>query len=147
MLILDHNGKKDAMLNKQFYIEFGKVAYAMSMADGEIQEEERQILFDLVKEHLAPLEKQEDDFGSSIAFYTLFSFESEDEIQDTMENAFASFLDHLHTHKINLSGTIKDALTAILKKIAQSYGRFTKTEKAIMDKYLEELDAYGKEPA
>ena len=29
------------MINKDFYIEFGKVVYAMAMADGKIQEVEK----------------------------------------------------------------------------------------------------------
>ena len=129
-------------MNKAFYIQYGKVCYAMSMADGEIQDQEKEILRTVVKENLAVLETSEDEYGSNLAYYTLFSFEQEEEQRENLRVAMASFLDWLHTHRIQLSEEVKNALVKVLKKIAQSYGRFTKTEQEVLTTFIDELNAY-----
>ncbi|MCB9232888.1 MAG: hypothetical protein H6581_14545 [Bacteroidia bacterium] len=120
------------MVNKEFYKEFGKVLYAMAMADGEIQPNEKSVMFTMVREELAPLEKQSDEYGTDLAFYVLFSFEMEEEVNDSVENAINSFLFFLSNHQIKISPKVRNACLNILRKIAKSYGRITKPEGALL---------------
>ena len=134
------------MLNKSYYIEFGKVVYAMAMADGEIQEEERASLYKTVREELAPVESITDEFGTDLAFYTLFSFEQEDDVtHDSVEDAFNYFIDFLHTHNFKMPLSARNACINILKKMASSYGRTTKKEVALIEKLELEMDKFIRE--
>lgn len=138
--------KDKRMLSKNFYTEFGKVVYAMAMADGEIQEEERAVLYKTVREELAPLENLTDEFGTDLAFYTLFSFEQEDEIaHDTVEDAFSYFIDYLHLRNFKMTTKARNACINILKRMASSYGRTTKKEEALIDKLELEMDKFIRE--
>lgn len=127
------------MVNKQFYIEFGKVAYAMMMADGEIQDSEKDTLRSWVEEELAPIENLRDEFGTDLAHYVTFSYETEDEIHDDVEDALNSFLNFIHTHQIKASPEIRKACHNILSRIARSYGRITKVERSVLDRFDQEF--------
>lgn len=127
------------MVNKQFYIEFGKVAYAMMMADGEIQDSEITTLRAWVQEELAPLESLRDEFGTDLAHYVTFSYEAEDEIHEDVEDALNSFLHYIHTHQVKASPEIRKACHNILSRIARSYGRVTKVEKSVLERFDKEF--------
>lgn len=122
------------MVNKEYYIEFGKIVYAMCMADGAIQDQEKTALFQLVKDELAPIENVADEFGTDLAYYTLFSFEMEDETFDTVSEASKSFVNYLSMNNIKPSEPIRKACMNILKKVARSYGRITQEEQALLDR-------------
>ena len=130
------------MLNKEFYIEFGKVAYAMMMADGEVQEGEKNAFLDMVRTELAPLESEADEHGTDLAFYSIFSFETESEFKHGVQDAFNDLLQYLHDRNIKLTPEIKKACLKVLNKVARAYGRFTKHEHEIFDRFQESLNKY-----
>lgn len=128
------------MVNKEFYKEFGKVVYAMAMADGAIQDNEKKVMFKMVREKLAPIENISDEYGTDLAYYVLFSFEMEEEVNDTVEDALNSFLFFLNNHKLIMSDEVKSSCLGILRKIAKSYGRITKPEAALLKKVEDRFD-------
>ena len=132
------------MLGKEFYIEYGKVIYALALADGEIHPEEEQEIKKMVKEELAPIENGTDEFGTDLAFYALFSFESEDDVtHDTVEDAFNSFLDFLHRRKIKIKPANREVLVRILYNIADSFDGIDQREQKLLDKFKVELETYA----
>ncbi len=46
------------MLNKEFYITYGKLLYALAKSDGYIQDVERDSIMNLIQEKVALIEKQ-----------------------------------------------------------------------------------------
>lgn len=134
--------KPHYMLNKEFYIEFGKVAYAMMMADGEVQDLEKQAFLDLVRSELAPLESKSDEHGTDLAYYSIFSFETESEMDMGVSDAFNDFLQYLDDRNIQLTPEVKKACLKVLNKVARAYGRFTKHEHEIFDRFQERLNKY-----
>jgi hypothetical protein len=60
---------------KQYYKELGKLLYAISIADGVVQQEERDQLHQYVTKELAHNEKTYDSSGMNQAFYVDFEFE------------------------------------------------------------------------
>ena len=64
------------MLNKDFYIIFGKLLYALAKSDGFIQEIEKNKIMELVKDKMVLIEQQNDFSGTDLAYYTEFAFEA-----------------------------------------------------------------------
>ncbi len=124
---------------KEFYIEFGKIVYAMAMADGAVQEEEKAALYRLVRDELSTVENYSDEYGTDLAYYTLFSFELEGEVFNTVSEASKSFMNYLSMNKTKPDEKLKKACLNILKKVARSYGRVTQEEKAILDQVSKTL--------
>lgn len=60
---------------KQYYKEFGKMVYAVAMADGVITPEEKEILHSSVLKYLAAYEESEDSSNMNTAFYVDFEFD------------------------------------------------------------------------
>jgi hypothetical protein len=60
---------------KEYYKSLGRLVYAVAMADGHIQEEERQKLHSFVLKKLAMNEHENDSSGMNKAFYVDFEFE------------------------------------------------------------------------
>lgn len=131
------------MLSKNFYIEFGKVVYSMAMADGDVQEEERARIVELVREKIAPLEEENDEFGTSLAFFTLFSFESEDENRMAIDVTMGSFSDYLKKYQKPIPLPMRKALVKTIKEIAKSYGRFTISEKELFETFVDDIENYS----
>ena len=118
------------MIPKHFYIEFGKVLYALAVADGYVSEKEKNAVINLVKDKLAPLEDMPDQFGTDLAFYTEFAFETEDDFFDSKEAALESFNTYLKVTKMKLPGNFKKACMEILESLAKSTGHKVSLEEA-----------------
>lgn len=111
------------MIPKQFYVEFGKVLYALAVADGHVSEKEKNAVIKLIKEKLAPIEDVPDRFGTDLAYYAEFAFETEEDLFDTKEAALESFITYLKVSNIRLPKTVKEACLDILKTLARTSGR------------------------
>jgi uncharacterized tellurite resistance protein B-like protein len=110
------------MVSKQFYIEFGKVLYAMAVADGYVSEKEKNAVMKLIKEKLAPIEDVPDQFGTDLAYYAEFAFETEEDFFDSKEAALESFNSYLKVSNTRLPKSVKAACLDILKTLAKSSG-------------------------
>lgn len=129
------------MNSKDYYIEFGKVVYAIAMADGEIQDEEKEVVVRMVKEELASMEDKTDSFGTDLAYYTLFSFEREEEQGSDPETAMESFFSYLDRHHLHPGERTRRACIKLLKRVAGSYGRTTLAEKQLLEKFEHRLNS------
>lgn len=125
------------MVPKHFYIEFGKVLYALAIADGYVSEKEKNAVIQLVKEKLAPVEDLPDKFGTDVAFYAEFAFETEEDFFDSKEAALESFNTYLKVSNIRLPKTVKNACLDILNTLAKSSGHKISQKEADIIKYFD----------
>jgi hypothetical protein len=130
------------MNTKDFYVQLGKVVYAVAMADGEIQAEEKEVVIKMVKEELASIEDKTDGFGTDLAYYTLFSFEREEERENDPADAVASFFSYIERHHLHINDRTKEASIKLLRRVASSYGRTTTKEKQLLDNFERRLKAH-----
>jgi uncharacterized tellurite resistance protein B-like protein len=126
---------KKAMLNKDFYIIFGKLLYALAKSDGFIQDIEKNKIMDLVKEKMVLIEKQNDFSGTDLAYYTEFAFEAAEEFELTLEDALLEFNSFFKLHHVEFNREQKRVLTEILEEIATIYGKLTTKELEIIKKF------------
>jgi hypothetical protein len=116
------------MVSKQFYIEFGKVLYALAIADGYVNEKEKNAVIRLIKEKLAPVEDVPDKFGTDLAFYAEFAFETEEDFFDSKEAALESFNTYLKVSNTRLPKSVKAACMDVLKTLAKTTGHKISSE-------------------
>jgi uncharacterized tellurite resistance protein B-like protein len=123
------------MLNKDFYKTFGKLLYALAKSDGYIQETEEKKIISLVHDKLAVLETQNDFSGTDLAYYIEYAFEAAQEFELTVEDALLEFHAHFKLHHLHLDQKQKDILLEVLNEVASTYGKVSKKEMAILDKF------------
>jgi uncharacterized tellurite resistance protein B-like protein len=123
------------MLNKDFYITYGKLLYALAKSDGYIQDIERARIMNLIQEKMALIEKQNDFSGTDLAYYTEFAFEAAEDFELTLEDALLEFNAHFKLHHVHFSEEQKRILTEVLEEVATIYGKVTKREVEIIEKF------------
>ncbi len=125
------------MLNKDFYITYGKLLYALAKSDGYLQEIEKEKIIDLVHDKLATIETQNDFSGTDLAFYTSFAFEAAEEFELTVQDALLEFTAHFKFHHLHMSYEQRQVLITVMEDVARIYGKVTKKELSIIEKFKE----------
>ncbi|MEA3494656.1 MAG: hypothetical protein U9R42_01330, partial [Bacteroidota bacterium] len=125
---------------KQFYIELGRLIYAIAKSDGEVQKEEVSIFKKILNEELLPLEDATDEFGTDSAFYTEFEFENLSERDATVNETFVSFIKFLKSNKKDVTEEIKQVCLNSVIKVADAFAGIEKSEQYFIDKLKKELD-------
>lgn len=116
---------------KQYYKELGKLVYAVAMADGTVQPEEREKVHEVVMKELAGFENESDSSGMNKAFYVDFEFEFSQNNPPDITQTIVSF-NHFVNENIErgdkplLARSIK-----LLDAVANAYTR--KKEKDIIE--------------
>lgn len=116
---------------KQYYKELGKLVYAVAIADGAVQTEEREKLHEMVIKELAAYENDSDSSGMNKAFYVDFEFEFSEQNHPEINSTIKSFNRFV---KDNREAGDKDLLThtlSLLDKVANAYVK--KKEMDIID--------------
>lgn len=119
---------------KEFYIELGKLVYAIAMADGQVQQEELDTLRNTINTHLAPLEDSMDEFGTDSAFYTEFEFETLMDSQADVKSCFESFMQYIENNKNLFTPKFKAACINVIEEVAKAYQGIIPAEKELIDK-------------
>ncbi|MBL6963932.1 MAG: hypothetical protein ISR55_08915 [Bacteroidetes bacterium] len=125
---------------KQFYIELGKLLYAVAKADGKVQLEEVQDLHKLVRDVLLKTENKTDEFGTNSAFYTEFEFETMLDSKAEMNEAYKSFIKFVNINKEHITDDLKNICISSVEKIADAFEGIVPQEKAFIDKFKNDLD-------
>jgi hypothetical protein len=118
---------------KDFYIHLGKLAYAVAMADGNVQQEEIDKLRLDLKEILLPLESDLDEFGMDSAFYTEFEFEKLMDQEVEVAAAFKEFIAFAENNKGNITDKMKEVSIKIIENVANAYQGIIKEEQVLID--------------
>jgi hypothetical protein len=121
------------MLNKDFYITYGKLLYALAKSDGYVQEVEKEKIIALVHDKLATVETQSDFSGTDLAYYTTFAFEAAEEFELTLEDAMLEFRSHFKWHHLHISEAQKKLLLEVIQEVSESYGSVSKREIEIIE--------------
>ena len=125
---------------KQFYIELGRLLYAIAKSDGAIQKEEIEEFYKILREEVLSFESSTDEFGTDRAFYTEFEFESLMDKNAGMNQTFLSFIKFMRKNKAHVTEDIKQLCTNAVERVAESYQGIVHEEQFFIDKLKQELD-------
>jgi hypothetical protein len=129
------------MLYKQYYSELGKMLYALASVDGTITAAEKKALHDIVRNELAPAEKNRDEFGTDAAWYAEIEFDILDETVTDPSAAFASFLGFLEDHQTAVTVPMMESARRIAARLAASFRGTNRKEQALLAELDRKLNA------
>ena len=127
---------------KQYYKELGKLVYAVAVADGAIQAEERDELHQFVLKELADKEQTSDSSGMNQAFYVDFEFDSTEEKHPPINDVIKSYTRFIHTNHETNDGALINNSVKLLETVALAYSK--KNEKNIIDDVKHEINEISK---
>jgi hypothetical protein len=116
---------------KQYYKELGRLVYAVAIADGSIQHEERSELRQFVSKQLASHEQRSDSSGMNVAFYVDFEFDESESDHLNVNEAIRSYLRFLGANHEPGDEALISRSVALLESVANAYRH--KKEKDIID--------------
>ena len=126
---------------KQFYINLGKLVYAIAMADGRVQQEEIEKFREDLNELLLPLQEGVDEFGMDSAFYSEFEFEKLMDKNISMQEAFDSFSIYIDENKNDFNDELKEICIKIVENVAEAYEGIVQEEKDLIAALKEKLNS------
>lgn len=126
---------------KEYYQELGKLLYAIAMADGEIQKEEREKIHEMVTKRLAPIESSTDQAGTDAAYITEFEIDFLEEFAEDLETAYESFADWYSFNKSDFSQELKDVTVELAEEVAKAFGGVDPKEKELLDKLIDRVNS------
>lgn len=122
---------------KQYYKELGKMVYAVAIADGVVQEEERENLHRFVLKALANNEHTYDSSGMNQAFYVDFEFEESAKNKMNLNGSIAAFSKFIQeNHEPNDKQLIERSVK-LLEVVANAYSK--NKEKNIIEAFKNRL--------
>lgn len=123
-----------------FYVELGRLFYAIAKSDGVIQQEEWEKVKRIVSEELGPLEESEDEFGMDNAFFTEFEFERLVERQSSVKDAFFSFIAFAKQNLPSIPISYRKLIIKAVEKVAIAHGGIDETEQALITRLKHALE-------
>lgn len=127
---------------KQYYKELGKLVYAVAVADGAIQAEEREKLHQFVLKELADKEQTSDSSGMNQAFYVDFEFDTAEEKHFDIDDVIKSYSRFVHANHEPNDGDLLNNSVKLLESVALAYSK--KNEKNIIDNVKYEISEISK---
>lgn len=121
------------MMSKKFYVELGKLFYAIAAADGKIRPQEVQELKKIIRDDLVPMEDGHDRFGTDHAFLAEFEFEVLADKGIRPEAAYKSFLAYIKENNKHIDAQMRAKAVSIAEKIATSYRGINEPEKKLLE--------------
>jgi len=113
------------------YYALGELAYAVAIADGKVQKEERKKIHDIVVEGTAAHSKDID--VSEIIFHIL----QKDKLD--WPTAYDWALKQMRLYDNHLTADMKVDFVSVLDEIAHAFNSVTIEEKNVIDKFQEDL--------
>ena len=124
---------------QEFYIETGRLLYAIAMADGAIQEDEKSKMLNLVRDTLRKLEGSVDAFGTSNAFYTEFELERLIDFNVDSRESFDSFIDYFESNRSEMTSDLKAIIIQMAEEVAEAWDGVVAEENAYIIRLKEVL--------
>lgn len=113
---------------KNYYKELGRLVYAVAIADGAVQMEEREKLHEFVLKVLANNEHSTDSSGMNQAFYVDFEFEESEKNQRNLNgaiNVFSRFIEQNHEPQ---DKALIERSIGLLEAVALAYSKKNETK-------------------
>ena len=108
---------------KQYYKELGKLVYAVAIADGIVQAEERTKLHQFVLKELASKEKTYDSSGMNQAFYVDFEFDESEKNRLNLNGTLLKFSEFIRENFEQQDKELLQSSIALLEAVANAYPR------------------------
>lgn len=124
---------------KQYYKELGKLVYAVAIADGVVQHEEREKLHQFVLKALANNEHSYDSSGMNQAFYVDFEFEESERNNINLNGSIASFSKFIQENYEPNDKQLVERSVKLLEVVATAYSK--NKEKNIIEAFKNRLKA------
>ncbi|MDD2965465.1 MAG: hypothetical protein PHQ65_01310 [Bacteroidales bacterium] len=118
---------------QEFFIETGRLFYAIGMADGAIQPDERSKMLGIIRENLKELESSSDAFGTANAYYTEFEIERLIDFNVSSKEAFRSFLDFVAENEQEIDMNLRKLIVQMAENVAESWNGIEKGEADLID--------------
>lgn len=119
---------------QNIYYALGILAYAIAKADGKVQLEEREKLFEIVKR----------EANHSIDFqYAQIIFQILEKDKPGYRNTYHWAINELKKGRHYLSPEIKEKMIHTLKEIAMSFNLISEEEKSIINQFKIDLESIG----
>lgn len=128
---------------KQYYKELGKLVYAVAVADGVIQDEERDKLHEFVLKELSFKETTTDSSGMNQAFYVDFEFDEAEHKHLPINEAIKSFSRFVHANYESKDTGLINNSVKLLETVAEAYSK--KKEKDIIENVKHEMNEISKD--
>lgn len=117
---------------EHLYYALGELAYAVAVADGKIQQEERQKLHDIVVEATAC---HKTDFNiSGIIFHIL----QKDHVN--LLPVYDWAIKEIREHSYFLTEDMKVDFIGVIEKVARAFGSITIEEENIIEKFKQDIE-------
>ncbi|MFC2110928.1 hypothetical protein ACFLQ5_00595 [Bacteroidota bacterium] len=126
---------------KQFYINLGKLVYAIAMADGSVQQEEIEKFREDLDDLLKPLHGGVDELGMDSSFHTEFEFEKLMDENISMKDAFDSFSSYIDENKRDFTDEIKRVCIKMVENVANAYQGIIAEERELINALNEKLNS------
>jgi hypothetical protein len=122
---------------KQYYKELGKLVYAIAIADGNIQPEEKDKLNSFVLKNLSHLEHETDTSGMNKAFYVDFEFDNSELMHIDTDLAVKSFSQYVNSNSEPGDEKLINQSVQLLEAVSDAFTE--KKEKQIIKRVKGEL--------
>lgn len=124
---------------QEFFIETGRLLYAIAMADGEVQPDEQARILGIIRQNLKELEDSHDAFGTANAFYTEFEVERLIDFRVEPREAFASFIEFVRENGGEITAGIRSQIVKMAENVAESYNGIENHEAELLQRLRKEL--------
>lgn len=124
---------------QEFFIETGRLFYAIAMADGEVQPSEHKLILDIIRRNLKELESSSDAFGTANAYYTEFEMERLIDFKVEPIEAFNSFIDFATENLNDISTDLRIQLVQMAENVAESWNGVVNTEHDLLSRLKKAL--------
>jgi tellurite resistance protein len=118
---------------QEFFIEFGRLLYAIAKSDGKVQKPELEKIRQIVKEQLTKMDDSSDAFGTPAAFYLEFEFERLLDFEVKIRDAYDSFLGFATENKAFFTADIKKLVINTSEKVAYAFNGVEDAEQALLN--------------
>ncbi|HAQ65977.1 MAG TPA: hypothetical protein DCR43_09035 [Bacteroidales bacterium] len=124
---------------QEFFIETGRLFYAVAMADGEVQPSEQSLILDIIRRNLKELESSSDAFGTANAYYTEFEMERLIDFKVEPIEAFNSFVDFATENLSDISPELRLQLLQMAENVAESWNGVEHSEHDLLERLKKTL--------
>lgn len=119
-------------MNKEFYIKLGDLLYAIANVDGMISQKEKKELQKMIREDLVQTEKEKDQYGTNLAYYTEMEFDfMEGQVIET-DTSVKSFMQFIDANKSKFDEKKKKLCMSLVQRIADAYYYTNRKEKKLI---------------
>ncbi|MCF8366713.1 MAG: hypothetical protein K9H16_13075 [Bacteroidales bacterium] len=126
---------------KDYYTALGQIVYATAMADGSIQQEEVNKIFNFVVAQLVEIERETGNGNEALkAFYTEKEFHRLRNQNKPIKEAYQEFIKFIDENLDELDDKMKNTCINLIEKVAIAYNGIEDSEQVLIEKVKRQLN-------